>query len=109
MYLLYLSTSTNVLGPMPARYIVYIYGILLFRMHVCRVVASTMATKLNTTSATSSNIIAKPNTTSPIWTHYGLLADDNGKPKRTVDCITCRLCETTVMAKTGNTSNLFNH
>ena len=95
----YLDISTYRSAKHPGRirtYSVYRLSVLIVHMclygiHLFRVIASTIATKLNTTSATSSNIFAKPNTTSPIWTHFGLLADDNGKPKSTVDCITCRM------------------
>ena len=52
-------------------------------------------------------IVDKPNTTSPIWTYFGLGIDSNGKPDK--DKTLCRICESPVLSKGGNTSNLFTH
>ena len=54
------------------------------------------------------NIIPKQNTTSPIWTFFGLEADEDGKPVST-ETMRCRTCYASVPAKGGNTSNSFSH
>ena len=59
-------------------------------------------------TSSSVNIVAKANTTSPVWAYFGLEASADGKPVST-DRVICRLCETTVQAKGSSTTNLFTH
>ena len=59
-----------------------------------------MATSLN------KKIASKQNTSSPIWTYFGL--DDDGKPI-SIERVVCRICECTIVAKASNTTNLFSH
>ena len=61
-----------------------------------------------TSSGNRRTLVAKPNTTSPVWIHFGLEADVKGKPK-SLENVICRICDSNVQAKTGNTSNLFAH
>ena len=56
----------------------------------------------------SVQIIAKQNTTSPVWRYFGLEVDENGQPKSMEDVI-CRACKDTVTAKGSNASNLYSH
>ena len=53
-------------------------------------------------------LVSKQNTTSRVWTFFGFIQDDFGKPK---DCNkpTCKLCKSIVSAKYGNTTNLYHH
>ena len=51
---------------------------------------------------------AKPRSTSIVWKYFGFEADERGKPLKT-DRPICRLCQTEVSAKDGNTTNLYSH
>ena len=53
-------------------------------------------------------LVAKPRSTSIIWKYFGFEADDKGKPRKT-DRPICRLYQTEVSAKDGNTANLYSH
>jgi len=55
----------------------------------------------------SSVAVAKKNTKSQVWCHFGLKQVD-GKIVET-DKPVCRECSVQVCAKLGNTSNLFSH
>ena len=41
-----------------------------------------------------------------IWKYFGFEADERGKPRKT-DRPICRLCQTEISAKDGNTTNLY--
>ena len=60
------------------------------------------------TSSRGINIVPKRNTSSPIWTYFGLESGDDDKPVSTEHVI-CRTCYAAVAAKGGNTSNAFSH
>ena len=47
-------------------------------------------------------IVLKPNTTAPVWKHFGFESDVSGKPVNT-DCPLCRVCCQDIGAKEGNT------
>ena len=47
-------------------------------------------------------------TKSAVWIYFGFEADEEGRPK-VQDAVICRLCEKSVSAKGGNTSNLLSH
>ena len=79
------------------------YGISLIRKPRCLSVCC-----MRETSSSSINIVPKENTSSPIWTYFGLKSDDEGKPISN-DKVICRVCCGSVTAKGGNTSNLFSH
>ena len=67
-----------------------------------------MAASLSSSRSQDVDIIAKPNTTSPVWAFFGLEASADGKavsPER----VLCRLCKTPVQNKSSSTSNLFTH
>ena len=53
-------------------------------------------------------LVAKPRSTSIIWKYFGFEADERGKPRKTHRPI-CRLCQTEISAKDGNTTNLYSH
>ena len=58
---------------------------------------------------TSSRLLVdKPNMKSQVWRHFGLVPDTDGKPKE-MDKPKCKLCFEEVIARFGNTSNLFAH
>ena len=52
-------------------------------------------------------LVAKKNTKSPVWTHFGFIPDDNGdlKDLDSPTCI-CRICQQEVSAHDENMSNL---
>ena len=54
------------------------------------------------------HLVEKRNTKSPVWTYFGFVPDDDGEPKD-VNSPTCKICSEDVMARDGNTSNLFSH
>jgi len=54
------------------------------------------------------SLVAKPKSTSPVWTYFGFEADEDGKAKSDEVAI-CRSCQRRVKAKGSNTSNLFSH
>lgn len=58
--------------------------------------------------ASHPNIVSKKNTNAPVWTYFGLKADENGLPISKEAAI-CRLCFSSVSSKGGNTSNLYSH
>ena len=60
------------------------------------------------TSLPTINIVPKQNTTSLIWTYFGLEADEDGKPVST-ETVRCQTCYAPVPGKGGNTSNSFSH
>ena len=68
-------------------------------------------------TSSSCTLIEKPNTKSQVWKHFGLVPDANGKPKEInkprcklcFDKPRCKLCFEEVIAKYGNTNNLFAH
>ena len=49
-------------------------------------------------------LVAKKNTSGPVWKYFGFEADETGKPWK-VDHPRCRVCYQEVGAKDGNTSN----
>ena len=49
-------------------------------------------------------LAAKLKTKAPVWQYFGLAVDEDGKIKSADEAI-CRLCNGSVMAKGGNTSN----
>ena len=57
---------------------------------------------------TAKQLVAKPRSTSIVWKYFGYEADDRGKPQ-TTDRPICRLCQIEVLAKDGNTTNLYSH
>ncbi len=58
----------------------------------------------------AANIVKKKNTKSPVWTYFGLKASDTGcVNEEDIDRPVCRECGKTVLAKGGNTSNLYWH
>ena len=59
-------------------------------------------------TSSSRTLVDKPNTKSQVWKHFGLVPDADGKPKE-MDKPRCKLCFEEVIAKYGNTSNLFAH
>ena len=59
-------------------------------------------------TSSSCTLIEKPNTKSQVWKHFGLVPDADGKPKE-MDKPRCKLCFEEVIAKYGNTNNLFTH
>ena len=60
-------------------------------------------------SSTTFNIIKK-NIKSPVWAHFGLRADEaNRVSEDDLERPVCRECQKVVLAKGGNTSNLFSH
>ena len=64
----------------------------------------------STSSSSQINIVKKKNTKSPVWTFFGLKASDSGcVNKEDIDRPVCRECGKSVLAKGGNTSNLFWH
>ena len=50
-------------------------------------------------------LVAKKNTYSPVWAFFGL-KKDHGNDDESVICL---LCRAVVLARGGNTSNLFSH
>ena len=58
--------------------------------------------------SSSLNIVAKPNTTSPVWAYFGLKGDAKNKPVN-LDDILCHVCEKVVPTKGSSTTNLFTH
>ena len=56
----------------------------------------------------SDELVSKPNTTTPVWKHFGFESDAAGKPVN-VDRPLCRVYRQDVGAKEGNTSNLYSH
>uniref|UniRef100_A0A9J8DDS8 BED-type domain-containing protein n=1 Tax=Cyprinus carpio carpio TaxID=630221 RepID=A0A9J8DDS8_CYPCA len=56
----------------------------------------------------ATNLVFKPNTVSPIWSHFGFEADDKGQPVN-LDKAVCRICRTKVSVSRGNTTNLRSH
>ena len=50
----------------------------------------------------------KRNTKSCAWEHFGLKTTEDGKPVEDGSAV-CRYCKRTVIARNGNTSNLFSH
>ena len=50
-------------------------------------------------------LVAKKNTYSPVWAFFGLKKDH----KDNDDSVICHLCRAVVLARGGNTSNLFSH
>ena len=67
-----------------------------------------MAADNSLSSSLSRTLVDKPNTKSQVWKHFGLAPDADGKPKE-IDKPRCKLCFEEVIAKYGNTSNLFAH
>ena len=69
-----------------------------------------IVTDHNTTESTS-ELITKPGTKSCIWRHFGMKPQQHGKPGRIAepDKPICKLCFAPVLAKYGNTTNLFSH
>lgn len=49
----------------------------------------------------------KKKCSSPVWAYFGFKAHDDGSVDETSPI--CRICESSVSAKSGNTSNLFSH
>ena len=81
------------------------------RIYTWRVWHDKIASIANVTGCEegSDSLVAKSSDCkSPVWTHFGFEADEEGKPKSS-DVAVCRLCHKTVSAKGGNTSNLFSH
>ena len=60
-------------------------------------------------SSSSVNIVKKKNTKSPVWSHFGLKANESGCEREDVDRPVCRKCGKIVPAKGSNTSNLYWH
>ena len=56
-------------------------------------------------SDSDSNLVAKKGTTSYVWNFFGVKKDD----KKEKDTAICRLCHKSILARGGNTSNLFSH
>ena len=56
----------------------------------------------------SEQLVAKRNTSTPVWKHFGFEADESGKP-RNIRRPQCCICHQEVGAKDGNTSNLYSH
>ena len=56
----------------------------------------------------SEQLMAKRNTSAPVWKHFGFEADESGKPRKLCRP-RCRVCHQEVGAKDGNTSNLYSH
>ena len=56
----------------------------------------------------SEKLVAKQNTSTLMWKHFGFEADESGKPRQ-LCCPQCRICHQEVAAKDGNTSNLYSH
>ena len=59
-------------------------------------------------SAAKSELIDKRNTSAAVWKHFGFEANEAGRP-RLPDRPRCRVCSQDVLAKHGNTSNLYSH
>jgi len=59
-------------------------------------------------STAASSLVSKPNCKSAVWKYFGFRPDSNGKPDD-MDKPLCKVCQTVVHAKTGNTSNLRFH
>ena len=54
------------------------------------------------------NLVKKPNTKSSVWTYFGLEADESDKPLRDKeDSPVCRACKKSVLAKGGETLQIF--
>jgi len=53
-------------------------------------------------------LVARKNSTSPVWSYFGLEKDSNGRIN-SEDVAVCRKCYQHVRAKGGNTSNLLSH
>ena len=64
--------------------------------------------ELLTTSNGGPNLVPKKNTTSPVWSYFGLQANDQGDPIDKNTAI-CRICFTSVPVKGGTTSNIHSH
>ena len=56
----------------------------------------------------SEELVKKSNTTSAVWTYFGFVPDEKGKPKDE-DTAVCMLCSKKVSSKSSNTTNLFSH
>ena len=54
------------------------------------------------------DLVKKPGTKSLVWDYFGVKVDTNGKPIDNTRAV-CRSCRQTVLAKSGNTSNLMAH
>ena len=67
-----------------------------------------MAADNSSSSSLSRTLVDKPNTKSQVWKHFGFVPKADGKPKE-MDKPRCKLCFEEVIAKYGNTSNLFSH
>jgi len=50
-------------------------------------------------------LVPKKNTHLPVWTYVGLRRDH----QENVETVICRLCRAVILARGGNTSNLFSH
>ena len=56
----------------------------------------------------SKQLMAKQNTSTPVWKHFSFEANESGKLLN-VCCPHCRVCHQEVGAKDSNTSNLYSH
>ena len=54
----------------------------------------------------SEQLVAKQNTSAPVWKHIGFEADESKKPRQ-LCCPQCCVCHQEVATKDGNTSNLY--
>ena len=61
--------------------------------------------KMAEDTTSSRLLVDKPNTKSQVWRHFALVPDTDGE----VDKPKCKLCFEEVIARFGNTSNLFAH
>ena len=58
----------------------------------------------------SSSLVSKKKVVSPVWDHFGLQADSEGKViEEEAEVAVCRKCHNHVLARGGNTSNLISH
>ena len=64
--------------------------------------------ELLTTSNGGPNLVPKKNTTSLVWSYFGLQANDQGDPIDKNTAI-CQICFTSVPVKEGTTSNIHSH
>jgi len=59
-------------------------------------------------STATLSLVSKPNCKSAVWKYFVFCPDSNGKPNN-MDKLLCKVCQTVVHTKTGNTSNLRFH
>uniref|UniRef100_A0A1X7UNU5 BED-type domain-containing protein n=1 Tax=Amphimedon queenslandica TaxID=400682 RepID=A0A1X7UNU5_AMPQE len=74
----------------------------------CETDSSSVPSTISSSSLASRNLVQKKNTKSDAWKYFGFIPDENGQSTE-FDSPKCKICLQTVVAKCGNTSNLFTH